>query len=142
MRFSDLFSKCSLNLVEINQLNPYFQVAFADIIEEDDDFSDQFYRSYRKSTDVMYTSLLEQVKSNKQKVFYYYLCVVCICHVFNDFYAQPELKESIFSVYLQVEKEHTEIFSYERFLYYLKNCEKETLLKLAKRIIDECMRQR
>ena len=87
----------------------------------------------------MYSSLKEYLKTNKVKVFYYYLCVVCICHVFSDFYENPELKRKIFETYLQQETEQTEIFSYERFMYYLKNSEKEVILRLAKRVIEECM---
>lgn len=60
----------------------------------------------------MYSTLIEYLKKNKILTFYFYLCVVCICHVFNDFYFQPKLKERIFSSYLMEEREKTEIFSY------------------------------
>lgn len=87
----------------------------------------------------MYSTLKQFLKTNKILKFYYYLCVVCICHIFNDFYENQKLKEDIFDVYLQKETEQTGIFSYERFMHYLKTSEKETLLRLAKKIIEECM---
>lgn len=72
-------------------------------------------------------------------MFYFYLCVVCICHIFNELYDDIKLKKQLFSTYLEQETEKTDVFSYERFTHYLKTSSKETLLKLTKKLIEECM---
>ena len=80
--------------------------------------------SYRQSTNLLYSAVREVLKTNKAKELYFLLCASCICHVFNHFMENPETKDTVFSVYLSQEKNKEPIFSYERFMHYLKNSRK------------------
>lgn len=83
----------------------------------------------------MYIALRDFLQTNKLLKFYYYLCAVCICHVFNDFHNNPNLKNNIFSIYVAQEKSPGIIFSYEKLAYFLENGGKELNIKIAKKII-------
>lgn len=108
-------------------------------MEGEDENNLKFFQSYRKSTGLVYSFLKEFIKTNKTLTNYFYLCAVCICHVFNELYENEELKKKIFSVYLSTETKKSLFFSYEGLTSYLKNSSKETLVLLAKKIIDECI---
>lgn len=86
----------------------------------------------------MYSSIKAELKSNKVIELYFTLCVVCICHVYSDFYESPDKKADIFREYLQQEKDFP-IFSYGGLMVYLRKSSKESILKLTQRIILECM---
>jgi hypothetical protein len=82
-RYGELYNKCKGQYKEICKLNEYFGPAFDEEIL-DTDFGGDFFRSYRKSTDIVYGTLKEYLKTNKVLKFYYFLTMTCIAHVFND----------------------------------------------------------
>jgi hypothetical protein len=86
MQFEEVYVKCKCKLDEIKKLNEYFVSALSAEVEEDQEFDDNFFRSYRKSTDILYITLKGFLKDNKITEFYFYLCITCICHMFSDFY--------------------------------------------------------
>lgn len=98
-RYKALFRKCKGQYRELCKLNEYFGPAFDEQIVETQ-FGGDFFRSYRKSTDIVYVTLKDYLKTNKVLKFYYFLCVTCIVHVFNDLYESEELKRDIFSAFL------------------------------------------
>lgn len=82
-RYSELYAKCKGQYKEICKLNEYFGPAFDEEVH-DTDFGGDFFRSYRKSTDIVYGTLKEYLKTNKVLKFYYFLTMTCIVHVFSD----------------------------------------------------------
>jgi hypothetical protein len=141
-RYAELFRKCKGQYKEICKLNEYFPAAFDEEITESE-FGGDFFRSYRKSTDIIYGTLKEYLKTNKVLKFYYFLCMSCIVHVFSELYESEELKRETFSAFLLEVTDSTsqkeDRISYQKVAHYLRNSPKPVLLKLAKKIIEDIM---
>ncbi len=121
------------------KMNDSFGNAFDEELVETE-FSGEFFRSYRKSTDIIYSTLKEYLKIPENKIlkFYYFLCMTCICHVFSDLYESEDLKNKMFGPFLEEVAEKSvskDQISYQKLAHYLRNSSKQVLLKLAKRII-------
>jgi hypothetical protein len=81
-RLSKFYKECRDHLKDVCQLNPSFGSAFSKEITEVGLIGD-FYRSYRKSTNIVYGILKESLKGSKDLKMEYFLCLTCIAHVFN-----------------------------------------------------------
>jgi hypothetical protein len=127
---------------QICKLNEHFAAAFEEEITESE-FSGDFFRSYRKSTDIIYCTLKEYLKSNKVLKFYYFLCMTCIAHVFSDLHDSETLRQETFGPFLSdiPDSNHQKDYkvSYQKVAHYMRNSSKPVLLRLAKKIIEDIM---
>jgi hypothetical protein len=141
-RYAELYKKCRGQYHQICKLNEHFGAAFDEEITESE-FGGDFFRSYRKSTDIIYCTLKEYLKTNKVLKFYYFLCMTCIVHVFSDLHESEQLRKDTFSPFLSdipdSNYQEDDRVSYQKVAHYLRNSPKPVLLKLAKKIIEDIM---
>lgn len=94
-RLQELFKKCSFRAQEIGEINPHFRACLSSHVEEES-FEGDFFKSYRCSTNYFYTTLKSYLKTHKVLKFYYYLTETIICHVFNEFLVDPQLRDAMY----------------------------------------------
>jgi hypothetical protein len=141
----DLYKKCKLKFKFLCILSEYFGKAFnqKDVEITEVDFDDNFFGSYRKSTYEIYKGLKTALNANENHRLYYFICMICICHVFSDLYKSKELKLETYSAFLPaiLDPVITKKISYQTLTCHLRNSPNQVLVNLVKKIIDGIMKK-